>query len=188
MEPNFTARQAESLGHQGKLMQVFTTDAMPLISRGSNCLHRYVPDALQALARACVPDGPPQQRIPAAIKEVSATLTTRLLQLIVADAENQPDVALDAAAIRLAAASAVLRLARSHDSSLDVKAYQTLALVIQASVHPNLCKRPKHAMDSKTTSISPCTMQDPVVEVRREYARKVSRLVVVLQVMCAFSP
>ena len=41
-------------------------------------------------------------------------------------------MAMDAASIRFAAASALLRLARAHDSLLTPAAYQTLALVMQA--------------------------------------------------------
>ena len=86
----------------------------------------------QALARACVSDGHPEQSIPAAIIEVSATIVNRLLQLLSPDTEQQPSLAMDAAAIRFAAASALLRLARAHDALLPSAAYHTLALVMQA--------------------------------------------------------
>lgn len=88
--------------------------------------------AAQALARACVPDGPPEQSIPVGITEVSATVVSRLLQLLSPDTGQRPDLAMDAAAMRFAAASALLRLARAHDSLLTPAAYQTLALVMQA--------------------------------------------------------
>jgi hypothetical protein len=97
----------------------------------------------QVLARACVPDGQPQQTIPAAVKDVAASLTSRLLQLLDPDAEQLPVADIEAAALRLAAATALLRLARCHDSLLTAKGYRTLALVIQVMlcIHSLACLR-----------------------------------------------
>ena len=97
--------------------------------------------AAQALARACVPDGPPEESIPAAVSEVSATVVSQLLQLLSPDTEQRPDLAMDGAAMRFAAASALLRLARAHDTLLTPAAYQTLALVMQARVLSTLASQ-----------------------------------------------
>ena len=102
--------------------------------------------AAQALARACVPDGPPEQSILAGISEVSATVVSRLLQLLSPDTEQQPDLAMDAAAMRFAAASALLRLARAHDSLLTPAAYQALALVMQARMSATSPCLPMHTV------------------------------------------
>lgn len=89
---------------------------------------------VQALARACVPDAL-EEEVPAATCEAAAALVQRVAPLLDILADAEPTGSIDSAALRLAAACALLRCARRHDAALDAETYQALALVMQVSPH-----------------------------------------------------
>ena len=178
--------QSTKLKAFGIKVLVIYVGIMVMTSASQNDLtHAHVLMSAQALARALVPDGPSQQSIPTGVLEVTTTVVSQLLQLLDVGAAVQPDMATDAAAIRLAAAAALLRLARIHDSLMDAKAFRTLALVIQACLLLSLPYGAACHHNNMVQYLTRCsyTVQDPVVEVRREFARKLSRLVKALQVL-----
>lgn len=94
---------------------------------------------VQALARACLPDAL-EEEIPPATGEAAAALVARMAPLLDILADAEPTGSIDSAALRLAAACALLRCARRHDAALDAETYQALALVMQ--VRPPCTSKP----------------------------------------------
>lgn len=90
--------------------------------------------AMQALARACVPDMP--CTLPAKTEAVIDRLVRHLAPLL--DTGNDmddldPAGLSDKALVRLTSSEALLRLARVHDSRIYPEVYLTLALTMQVS-------------------------------------------------------
>ena len=88
--------------------------------------------AMQALARACVPDAP--CAIPAQTEAVVERLIRQLAPLL--DTANDMDELdplgpADTALVRLTSSEALLRLARVHDARIHPEVYLALALTMQ---------------------------------------------------------